>query len=114
MLTLQEPHKFYVVDNDASKVGLGCVLMPKGWVVAYASRQLKNYKHNYPTHDLELIVVVYALKIWRYYLYDEKCEVFKDRKNLKYLCEQKNLNMWQRRCLEMISDCQCDIKYHPK
>ena len=113
VLTLPEPLKPFVVYSDASKAGLGCVLMQEGRVVAYASRQLKNHEQNYPTHDLELAAVVFALKIWRHYLYGEKCEVFTDHKSLQYLFEQKNLNMRQRRWLELISDYQCNIKYHP-
>ncbi|XP_035543106.1 probable LRR receptor-like serine/threonine-protein kinase RFK1 [Juglans regia] len=112
VLTLPEPLKPFVVYSDASKAGLGCVLMQEGRVVAYASRQLKNHEQNYPTHDLELAAVVFALKIWRHYLYGEKCEVFTDHKSLQYLFEQKNLNMRQRRWLELISDYQCNIKYH--
>ncbi|XP_042983274.1 uncharacterized protein LOC122312677 [Carya illinoinensis] len=99
--------------SDASKAGLRCVLMQEGKVVAYTSRQLKDHEQNYPTHDLELAAVVCALKIWRHYLYGKKYEVFTDHKNLKYLFEQKNLNMRQRRWLELISDYQCDIKYRP-
>ncbi|XP_035540235.1 uncharacterized protein LOC118344217 [Juglans regia] len=113
VLALPEPHKPFVVFSDASKFGLGCVLMQEGKVVAYASRQLKDHERNYPTHDLELAAVVFALKIWRYYLYGETCEIFTDHKSLKHLFSQKNLNMRQRRWLELISDYQCEIKYHP-
>jgi hypothetical protein len=74
----------FLIYSDASKKGLGCVLMQQGKVVAYASRQLKDYEENYPTLDLELAVVIYALKIWRHYLYGEKCEIFTDYKSLKY------------------------------
>ena len=70
----------YTVYYDASKVGLGCVLMQSGRVVAYVSRQLKNHEQNYPTHDMELAVVVFALKIWRHYLYGEQFEVYSDHK----------------------------------
>ena len=73
----------FVVYSDASKNGLGCVLMQNGKVIAYASRQLKDYEKNYPTHDLELTAVVFALKIWRHYLYGERCEIFTDHKSLK-------------------------------
>ena len=65
-----------MIYSDASRKGLGCVLMQHGKVVAYASRKLKNYEQNYPTHDLELAVVVFALKIWRHYLYGERCEIY--------------------------------------
>ena len=70
---------------DASRIGLGCVLMQNGRVIAYASRQLKSHEQNYPTHDLEMAAVVFALKLWRHYLYGEKCEVFTDHKSLQYL-----------------------------
>ena len=94
----------YIVYNDASRVGLGCVLMQDGKVVAYTSKQLKPHEQNYPTHDLELVVVVFALKIWRHYLYGEKCRIFTDHKSLKYLLTQKDLNLRQRRCLELFKD----------
>ena len=87
----------YVVYSDASHRGLGCVLMQLGGVVAYGSRQLKIHEKNYPTHDLELAAIVFALKIWRHYLYGEKFELFSDHKSLKYLFSQKDLNMRQRR-----------------
>ena len=69
--------------------------MQHGKMVAYASRQLKPYEQNYLTHDLELAAVVFALKIWRRYLYDETCEIYTDHKSLKYLFSQKELNMKQ-------------------
>ena len=83
----------FVVFNDASRKGLGCVLMQNGKVMAYASRQLKTYEQNYPTHDLELAAVIFALKIWRHYLYGESFEIYIDHKSLKYLFSQKELNM---------------------
>ena len=70
---------------DASRAGLGCVLMQSGRVVAYGSRQLKNHEQNYPTHDMELAAIVFALKIWRHYLYGEEFEVYSDHKSLKYI-----------------------------
>ena len=79
----------YTMYSDASGIGLGCVLMQDGKVVAYASRQLKPHGQNYPTHDLELAAVVFALKIWRHYLYGEKCRIFTDHKSMKYLLNQK-------------------------
>jgi hypothetical protein len=87
--------------------------MQDGNVIAYASRQLKPYEQNYPTHNLELAAVVFALKIWRHYLYDERCEIYMDHKSLKYLFTQKELNMRQRRWLELIKDYDCEINYHP-
>ena len=82
---------------DASRDGQGCVLMQSGRVVDYGSRQLKNHEQNYPTHDLELAAIVFALKIWRHYLYDEQFEVFLDHKSLRYIFTQWDLNMRQRR-----------------
>lgn len=113
MLSLPEGIEDFVVYTDASKQGLGAVLMQRGKVIAYASRQLKDYEKNYPTHDLELAAVVFALKIWRHYLYGEKCEIFTDHKSLKYLFTQKELNMRQRRWLELVKDYDCVINYHP-
>ena len=78
---------------DASRVGLGCVLMQNGKVIAYASRQLRRHELNYPTHDLEMVVVIFALKIWRHYLYGEKCEIYTDHKSLQYIQQQRDLNL---------------------
>jgi hypothetical protein len=75
----------FIIYSDASKKGFGCILMQNDKVVAYASRQLKRYELNYPTHDLELAAVVFVLKIWRHYLYGEKCKIYTDHKSLKYL-----------------------------
>ena len=80
---------------DPSKDGLGCVLMQSGKVVAYGSQHLKNHEKNYPVHDMEFAVVVFALKIWRHYLYGEQFEVFSDHKSLKYIFTQRDLNMRQ-------------------
>jgi hypothetical protein len=93
MLALPTESGNFVVYSDASKKGLGCVLMQNGNVSAYASCQLKPYEQNYPTHDLELAAVVFALKIWRDYLYGERCEIYTDHRSLKYLFTQKELNM---------------------
>ena len=103
----------YTVYSDASRIGLGCVLMQDGKVMAYASRQLKPHEQNYPTHDLELAAVVFALKIWRHYLYGEKCRIYTDHKSLKYLLTQKDLNLRQRWWLELLKDYDCIIDYHP-
>ena len=93
VLTLPDIHKDFMVFCDASRQGLGCVLMQDGKVVAYASRQLKVHEKNYPTHDLELAVVVHALKIWRHYLIGNKCEIYTDHKSLKYIFTQPDLNL---------------------
>ncbi|KAA3473088.1 DNA/RNA polymerases superfamily protein [Gossypium australe] len=97
---------------DASLNGLGCVLMQEGKVVAYASRQLKPHEKNYLTHDLELAAIVFAFKIWRHYLYGEKCHVFSDHKSLKYPMTQKDLNLRQRKWLELLKDYELVIDYH--
>ncbi|TYK28801.1 ty3-gypsy retrotransposon protein [Cucumis melo var. makuwa] len=89
------------------------VTAPQGKVVAYASRHLKSHEQNYPTHDLELAAVVFALKIWRHYLYGEKIQIFTDHKSLKYFFTQKELNMRQQRWLELVKDYDCEILYHP-
>ncbi|KAJ0476778.1 putative nucleotidyltransferase, Ribonuclease H [Helianthus annuus] len=113
VLTLPDGTEDLVVFTDASHQGLGCVLMQRGRVIAHASRQLKSYESNYPTHDLELAVVVFALKIWRHYLYGTKSAIYSDHKSLKYFFEQKDLNMRQRRWLELLKDYDCEILYHP-
>nr|GEZ93722.1 reverse transcriptase [Tanacetum cinerariifolium] len=87
--------------------------MQHGKVIAYASRQLKPYEVNYPTHDLELAAIVFALKIWRHYLYGESCDIFTDHKSLKYIFTQRELNMRQRRWLELLKDYDTNIQYHP-
>ncbi|KAA0063140.1 ty3-gypsy retrotransposon protein [Cucumis melo var. makuwa] len=113
VLTVPDGSGSFVIYSDASKKGLGCVLMQQGKVVAYASRQLKSHDRNYPTHDLELAAVVFALKIWMHYLYGEKIQIFTDHKSLKYFFTQKELNMRQRRWLELVKDYDCEILYHP-
>jgi hypothetical protein len=97
VLVLPDVHKPFIVYCDASYTGLVCVLMHEGKVVAYSSRQLKVHEKNYPTHDLELAVVVHALKTWRHYIYGQKCDIYMDHKSLKYIFTQSELNMRQRR-----------------
>ena len=92
----------YTVYCDASRARLGCVLMQSERVVAYGSRQLKNHEQNYPTHDMELAAVVFALNIWRHYLFGEQFEVYFDHKSLKYIFMQWDLNMRQRRWMEFL------------
>ncbi|KAA0036538.1 pol protein [Cucumis melo var. makuwa] len=113
VLTVPDGSGNFVIYSDASKKGLGCVLMQQGKVVAYASRQLKIHEQIYPTHDLELAAVVFALKISRHYLYGEKIQIYTDHKSLKYFFTQKELNMRQRRWLELVKDYDCEILYHP-
>ncbi|GJZ81205.1 putative reverse transcriptase domain-containing protein [Tanacetum coccineum] len=113
ILALPKGSEDFIAHCDASKKGLGAVLMQREKVIAYASRQLKIHEKNYTTHDLELGAVVFALKIWRHYLYGTKCTVFTDHKSLQHILDQKELNMRQRRWLELLSDYDCDIRYHP-
>src|SRR6185437_15683985 len=112
---LAQPNIFKSFDVycDASRQGLGCVLMQEGRVVDYASRQLRIHEQNYPTHDLELAAVVHALKIWRHYLIGNKCEIYTDHKSLKYIFTQSDLNLRQRRWLELVKDYNLEIHYHP-
>ncbi|GJT04580.1 putative reverse transcriptase domain-containing protein [Tanacetum coccineum] len=114
ILALPEGSENFVVYCDASHKGLGAVLMQKEKVIAYASRQLKVHEKNYTTHDLELDAVVFALKMWRHYLYGTKCVVFTDHKSLQHILGQKELNMRQRQWLELLSDYDCEIRYHPR
>jgi hypothetical protein len=87
--------------------------MQEGHVIAYTSRQLRKHELNYPTHDLELAAVVHALKIWRHYIKGTKCQVYTDHKSLKYIFTQKDLNLRQRRWLELIKDYDLEFHYHP-
>nr|GEX94772.1 putative reverse transcriptase domain-containing protein [Tanacetum cinerariifolium] len=113
ILALPEGSEDFVVYCDASIKGLGAVLMQREKVIAYESRQLKVQEKNYTTHDLELGSVVFALKIWRHYLYETKCTIFTDHKSLQHILDQKELNMRQHRWLELLSDYDCEICYHP-
>ncbi|GJR26810.1 putative reverse transcriptase domain-containing protein [Tanacetum coccineum] len=113
ILTLPDGVEDFVVYCDASNQGLGCVLMQRGKVIAYASRQLKTHEKNYTTHDLELGAVVFALKTWRHYLYGTKSVIYTDHKSLQHIFDQKELNMRQRRWIELFSDYECEIHYHP-
>ncbi|KAI3768632.1 hypothetical protein L2E82_19462 [Cichorium intybus] len=113
VLALPQGGEDFVLFTDASQIGLGCVLMQRGRVIAYASRQLKSHEKAYPVHDLELAAIVFALKIWRHYLYGVKFQVYSDHKSLKYLFDQKELNMRQRRRMDLLKDYDCEILYHP-
>ncbi|GKB79685.1 putative reverse transcriptase domain-containing protein [Tanacetum coccineum] len=113
ILALPEGSKDFIVYCDASIKGLGVVLMKREKVIAYASCQLKIHEKNYTTHNLELGAVVFSLKLWRHYLYGTKCMVFTDYKSLQNILNQKELNMRQRRWLELLSDYNCEIRYHP-
>ncbi|GKB16830.1 putative reverse transcriptase domain-containing protein [Tanacetum coccineum] len=113
VLSLPDGVEDFVVYCDASNQGLGCVLMQRDKVIAYASRQLKIHEKNYTTHDLELGAVVFALKTWRHYLYGTKSVIYTDHKSLQHIFDQKDLNMRQRRWIELFSDYECEIRYHP-
>jgi hypothetical protein len=92
-LILSDNTKKFDIYCDASRQGLGCVLMQDGKVVSYASRQLRKHEENYPTHDLELAAVVHALKIWRHYLIGHRCEIYNDHKSFSYIFTQNDLNL---------------------
>ncbi|GJU82526.1 putative reverse transcriptase domain-containing protein [Tanacetum coccineum] len=112
ILALPEGSEDFIAYYDASKKGLGAMLMQREKVISYASRQLKINEKNYTTYDLELGAVVFALKIWRHYLYGTKCTVFTDHKSLQYILDQMELNMRQHCWLELLSDYDCEIRYH--
>jgi hypothetical protein len=113
VLVMPDLQKGFDIYCDACGQGLGCVLMQEGHVIAYASHQLRKHELNYPTHDLELAVVVHALKIWRHYIMGTKCQVYTDHKSLKYIFTQKDLNLRQHGWLELIKDYDLEIHYHP-
>ncbi|KAH0728078.1 hypothetical protein KY284_003943 [Solanum tuberosum] len=113
VLTLPEGTQGFVVYCDASRIGWGCVSMQNAKVIDYASRQLKVHEKNYPTHDLELAVVVFVLKIWRHYLYGVHVDVFADHRSLQYVLTQKELDLRQRRWLELLKDYDLSILYYP-
>jgi hypothetical protein len=112
VLIMPDLQKEFDIYCDARRQGQGCVLIQEGHVIAYASRQLRKHELNYPTHDLELAVVVHALKIWRHYIMGTKCQVSIDHKILKYIFTQKDINLRQRRWLELIKDYDMEIHYH--
>ncbi|GJV91313.1 putative reverse transcriptase domain-containing protein [Tanacetum coccineum] len=113
VLALPDGPEDFIVYCDASGLGLGCVLMQRRTVIAYASRQLKIQEKNYSTHDLELGALVFALKIWIHYLYGMKGVIYTDHKSLQHIFSQKELNMRQRRWIKLFSDYDCEIRYHP-
>jgi hypothetical protein len=113
VLAQPDNSKPYEVYCDASVTGLGCVLMQENRVIAYASRALHPHEKNYPTHDLELAAFVHALKIWRHYLMGTRCNIYTDHKSLKYIFTQADLNMRQKRWLELIKDYDLEVHYHP-
>jgi len=114
ILSLPTTDKDFVVYTDASRSGLGCVLMQEDRIIAYPSWQLKTHERNYPTYDRELAAVVFVLMYWRHYLYKVHCEVFTDHQSLKYLFSQKDLNLRQTRWLEFLKDHDIHFQYHPR
>ncbi|GJR10547.1 putative reverse transcriptase domain-containing protein [Tanacetum coccineum] len=113
ILSLPDGSEDFIVYCDASNQGFGCVLMQRGKVIAFASRQLKIHDKNYTIHDLELGAVVFALKTWRHYLYGTKSIIYIDHKILQHIFDQEELNMRQQRWIELFSDYDCEIRYHP-
>ena len=113
MLTLLEGTQGFVVYCDASRVGLGCVLMQNGKLIVYVSGKLKVHEKNYLTHDLESATTVFALKLWCHYLYGVHVDICTSHKSLQYLFTQKTLNLRQRRWLELLKDYDMSILYHP-
>jgi hypothetical protein len=105
--------KSFSIYHDVSGQGLGCVLMQDDCVVAYASQQLRTHEVKYLTHDFKLVVVVHAFKIWRHYLMGKRCELYTNHKSLKYIFIQANLNLRQRRWLELIKDYDLGFNYQP-
>jgi hypothetical protein len=113
VLVQPDNSKPFEVFCDTSGTVLGCVLMQEGRVIVYASRALRPHEINYLTHDLELAAIVHALKIWRHYLMGNHCTIFTDHKSLKYIFSHSDLNMRQRRWLELIKDYDLEVHYHP-
>jgi hypothetical protein len=111
VLILPDITKTFNIYYDASRQGLGCVLIQEGKAISYASRHLRRHEENYPTHDLELAAVVHALKIWRHYLIGHRCEIYSDHKSLKYIFTRTDLNLRQWRWLELIKDYDLGINY---
>nr|GEW17351.1 hypothetical protein [Tanacetum cinerariifolium] len=114
ILALPEGFEDLVVYYDASLKGYVAVLMQRETVIANVSRQLRTHEENYMTHDLELGAVVFALRLWRHYLYGVKCTVFTDDKSIQCILDQKELNIRQQRWIELLSDYDCEIRYYPR
>ncbi|MCO5603851.1 hypothetical protein L7F22_058005 [Adiantum nelumboides] len=113
ILKLPDFSKEFEVVTDASGLALGGVLTQEGRPVAYTSRKLRDHERNYPTHDLELLAVIHALKLWRHYLLSRKFQLVTDHKSLKWIFTQPNLNMRQRRWIKLLQEYDFDIKYRP-
>jgi hypothetical protein len=109
-LDIEKPFDVYC---DASGTGIGGVLVQEGHAISYALWQLRRHEEHYPTHDLELLAVIHTLKVWRHYLLGNLVHIYTNHKSLKYLFTQPNLNMRQRRWLELIKDYELEVHYHP-
>jgi hypothetical protein len=105
--------KSFDIYCDASGTGFRCIIMQGGWLISYSSRQMRHHEEHYPTHDLELVVVVMALRTWRHYLLGNMVHIYTDNESLKYIFTQLDLNMRQRRWLELIKDYELEVHYHP-
>jgi hypothetical protein len=113
MLAQPDITKSFDIYCDASGTRLGCVVMQEGHVIAYSSHQLRPHEEHYPTHDLELATMVHALRTWRFYLLGNVAHIYTDHKSLKYIFTQADLNMRQRKWLELIKGYDLEIHYHP-
>ena len=113
VLTLPEGIKNFGVYCDSSRVGLGCVLIQHGKVIAYAYRKLKVHKKNYPTHYIQLAALVFAFNIWRHFFYGVHVEIFTDQNTLQYMFTEKELNFLQIRWLELLKDYEISVIYYP-
>jgi hypothetical protein len=113
VLAQPDTDKPFNIYYDASATGLGGVLMQEGRVISYSSQQLRHHEEHYPTHDLELVVVVMELRTWHHYLLENVVYIYTDHKSLKYIFTQPDLNMRQRRRLELIKDYELKVHYHP-
>jgi hypothetical protein len=114
VLSQPDTTKSFDVYFDASDTGLGGVLMQEDRVISYSLRQLRRHKEHYPTHDLELAIVVMALRTWHHYLLENMVHIYMDHKSLKYIFTQLDLNMRQRRWLELIKHYELEVHYHPR
>jgi hypothetical protein len=113
VLAQPDTTKPFDVYCDASGTDLGGVLMQEGRVISYSSRQLRRHEEHYPTHDLELAAIVMTLRMWHHYLLGNAVHIYTDHKSLKYIFTQPDLNMRQRRWLELIKDYELEVHYHP-
>lgn len=112
ILLLSIEGKEFIVFYNASLLGLGVTLLQNRNFITYVLRYLKPHKRNYLTHDLELAMVFFALKIWRYCSYSAKCEVFTLQRSMQHIITQRDLNLWQQGRMELLKDYDMSIQYH--